>query len=55
MALRLILYGLGAGERVESVPQLGLGIGGLLALAVGLAVLGWRTVDRRGGMRLTPR
>jgi diguanylate cyclase (GGDEF)-like protein len=43
-----ILSGLGPGERVASVRQLGLGIWGLLALAVGLAALGWRTVGRRG-------
>jgi diguanylate cyclase len=43
-----VLSGLGPGERVASVRQLGLGIWGLLALAIGLAALGWRTVGRRG-------
>lgn len=35
-------YGFGASERVETVPQLVLVILSLLALAAGLAILGWR-------------
>ena len=36
-------YGLGAGQRVGTVAQLVVAILALLALAAGLAVLGWRT------------
>ncbi len=36
-------YGLGAGERLDTVPRLVLAISALLGLAAGLALLGWRS------------
>src|SRR5262245_25523578 len=41
-------YGLGNGERLERAPQFTLAILSLLALAAGLAVLGWRNTGPRG-------
>jgi diguanylate cyclase len=43
-----IQYGLGHGERLDRISQFVLVILSLLALAAGLAVLGWGTADRRG-------